>query len=136
MRNENGGDAFRAPVTLRGPKLYVFASYNRLVYVGQTIQGMRTRLRQGFKADGTSGYHGYEWRKSLKQADLYIWCMTGGPEEKALALECIESEIVFLCRKVYGQWPSCQTEIHFHESTQEHRNLAAQVFRLFNHHGP
>jgi hypothetical protein len=133
VTNQNGGNTFLAPVAQRGPKLYAFSSGGRLVYIGQTIQGMAARMRLGFQADGTGGYYGYGWRQALTEADLYIWCLDQAPEEKeVLALECIEAEIVFLCRSVYGQWPSYQTEIHFHESTQEHRDLAAQVFALFN----
>ncbi len=133
VKGQSGGNTFVAPVTQRGPKLYIFSSDSRLLYVGQTVQGMAARMRLGFQADGSSGYYGYGWRQALSQADLHIWCLDGATEdEEALALECIESEVVYLCRNLYGQWPAHQTEIHFHESTQEHRRLAESIFSLFN----
>lgn len=41
---------FVAPVTKRGPKLYVFSDAGNLIYIGQTVQGMSARMRLGFKA--------------------------------------------------------------------------------------
>ena len=38
----------------------------------------------------------------------------------------VEAEVVFLIRSA-GQWPLHQTEIHFHPSTQIHRDAAASV---------
>jgi len=52
-------------------------------------------------------------------------------EDELLALECIETEVVFLYRTKFNQWPKYQTEIHFHQTTAEHRALAAQVFGYF-----
>ena len=133
VRGQNGEYTFLAPVTHRGPKLYTFSSDSCLLYVGQTVQGMAARVRLGFQADGSSGYYGYGWRQALSKVDLHIWCLDDTTEgEEALALECIESEVVYLCRSVYGQWPAHQTEIHFHESTNEHRQLAESIFSLFN----
>ena len=49
------------------------------------------------KDDG--GYRGYSWRNNLKKATLHVWCLEGASkDEEPDALECIESEIVFLCR--------------------------------------
>lgn len=128
----DGKANFIAPVTQRNPKLYTFSSGNRLLYIGQTIQGMAARMRLGFQADGSSGYYGYGWRQALRQADLYIWCLEDATDdEETLALECIESEVVFLSRTIYGQWPEYQTEIHFHQSSQVHRELAATIFSVF-----
>ena len=53
-----------------------------------------------------------------------------------LAAECIESEIVFAYRVKFDQWPKYQTEIHFHQTSAEHRALAAQVFRFFTAPAP
>jgi hypothetical protein len=132
VTNEIGGATFLAPVTQPGPKLYTFSVDGRLIYIGQTTQDMATRMRLGFRAEGAHGYYGYGWRRALAKADLHVWCLDQIAEQKECpSLECIEAEVVLLCRNVYGQWPSYQTEIHFHESTQEHRDLARRVFALF-----
>jgi len=41
-------------------------------------------------------------------------------------METVEAEVAFLIRRA-GQWPSGQTEIHFHPSEQMHRKLAEAV---------
>lgn len=132
VRNQNGGETFLAPATERVPKLYAFSSAGRLLYIGQTVQSMAARMRLGFQADGMNGYYGFAWRDALPEADLHIWCLDQAGEEEVLALECIEAEVVFRCRSVCNQWPSYQTEIHFHKSSDEHRDLAAQIFALFS----
>ncbi len=127
---------FVAPVSTRGPKIYAFSDNRKLIYIGQTVQGMSARMRLGFKADGTGGYWGYLWRKELKKATLHVWCLEGTAEDEELyALECIESEVVYLYRKTYGQWPKYQNEIHFHESTDGHRKHASLIFQVFNNVG-
>ena len=132
VTNELGGATFLVPVRGPGPKLYTFSTAGRLVYVGKTVRSMRARMRLGFKAKGAHGYYGYDWRHALARTDLHIWCLgETAKDTEALSLECIEAEVAFLCRSVYGQWPLYQTEIHFHESTQEHRDLARRVFALF-----
>jgi len=40
----------------------------------------------------------------------------------------VEAEIVFLVRSA-GQWPIGQTEIHFHPSGNEHRELATTILK-------
>lgn len=128
-----GKRTFLAPVTTRGPKLYVFSHGRSLIYIGQTVQGMSARMRLGFKADGTGGYWGYRWRKELAEASLHIWVLDGCDEdEEFYALECIESEVVYLYRSEFNQWPKFQTEIHFHESEETHRALAREIFNRFN----
>jgi hypothetical protein len=123
---------FTSPATNRCPKIYVFASAGDLLYVGQTVQGMSARMRLGFQADGTGGYHGYRWRNVLSRVECHVWCLVDLPEDEELhALECIESEVVFGYRQKYDQWPKYQTEIHFHESSAAHRALAAHVLSHF-----
>ncbi len=123
---------FIAPVTNRGPKIYVFSENKDLLYIGQTIQGMSARIRLGFKADGTGGYWGYKWRNTISKATLHIWCVEDLTEEDELrSLECIESEVIFLYRTTFKQWPKYQTEIHFHESNEEHRKHAMTIFREY-----
>jgi len=137
VSNENGHNRFLNPVTIPGPKLYVFAAENRPVYIGQTFQPMAARMRLGFRADGSSGYYGYRWRRELPSAQLVVWCLEGVAEQESRrVLECIESEVVFAYRLRYNQWPRYQTEIHFHETSAEHRALAAQVFAYFSGDAP
>lgn len=127
-----GGTTFHAPVTQRCPKLYVFADDKKLLYIGQTVQSMSTRMRMGFKADGTSGYHGYRWRTVRKKATCHVWCLRGVTREDELhTLECIESEVVFGYRKRFDQWPPFQTEIHFHQSNSRQRELAKEILKRF-----
>lgn len=110
-------------------KLYVISIENVPIYVGITSQSMRNRLRYGFSADGSSGYHGYAWRNHHTQATLDIWCLAD-PEKTKKDLETIEAEVVFLIRQS-GQWPASQTEIHFHPSTEEHREAARSILGCY-----
>lgn len=56
-----------------------------------------------------------------------IWCHEDAPQERAdRDVETIEAEVVFLIRQA-RQWPRFQTEIHFHESNDEHRRIAAKI---------
>lgn len=132
----NGKRHFVFPVTQRRPKLYAFVHESKLIYVGQTKQSMSARMRDGFKQVKKNGYSGYGWlRSTIRKTALYVWCLDGvrGTEKQAeAALECIESEVVFLCRSYDGQWPSHQTEIHFHQTTAEHRRLATEVLQEFS----
>jgi hypothetical protein len=53
-----------------------------------------------------------------------FWCddePDGG--NSLLNIETVEAEVVFLIRAA-GQWPLWQTEIHFHPSSQVHRDTA------------
>ena len=130
--NDRGGSTFVAPATTRCPKLYVFADGERLLYIGQTVQSMSARMRLGFLADGTGGYHGYKWRHTLKAAQCHVWYLHDVPEvEEVRALECIESEVVFMYRQKFDQWPIFQTEVHFHQSESEHRGLATEILGKF-----
>ena len=95
------------------PKLYVVKADSNIVYFGQTTQNMRTRLRQGLTAEGEHGYYGYPW-KGKPEVDILVWCFPEDEDPKYV--ETIEAELVFLFRQREGQWPSFQTEIHFHDS--------------------
>jgi hypothetical protein len=113
------------------PKLYIISVEERPIYVGVTKQEMRSRLRLGWSADGSSGYYGYAWRHSLKQAMLDIYYHEDPPAENImLPIETVEAEIVYLIREA-GQWPQFQTEIHFHPSNAEHRKVAADIFSRY-----
>jgi len=108
------------------PKLYVVVAKGKLIYVGVTRQTMRQRLYAGWNASGKTGYYGYAWRHTHTEADLYVWCHRDAPMGQSLDLETVEGEVVFMIRNA-GQWPSGQTEIHFHPSGEEHRELAARI---------
>ena len=43
----------------------------------------------------------------------------------------MEAEVVFLIRQLSGQWPPFQTEIHFHPSTEDHREAARAVLEHY-----
>jgi hypothetical protein len=55
-----------------------------------------------------------------------VWCHEDAPGDASLDIETVEAEVVFLIRSA-GQWPLHQTEIHFHPSTQVHRDIAVTV---------
>jgi len=123
-----GTAKFSGQATSKLPKLYVVSVGGRPVYVGITKQSMRNRLRFGFTAVGKGGYHGYAWRNQFTEATLDVWFQEDALENGMLDIETVEAEVVFLARCA-GQWPSCQTEIHFHPSTHVHRDIAADVWR-------
>jgi len=123
-----GTAKFSGLATSKLPKLYVVSVDGRPVYVGITKQSIRSRLRFGFAAVGKGGYHGYAWRKQFTEATLDVWFQEDALENGMLDIETVEAEVVFLARCA-GQWPACQTEIHFHPSTDMHREIAADVWR-------
>ncbi|MBN1582436.1 MAG: hypothetical protein JXA89_17140 [Anaerolineae bacterium] len=69
--HSDGTRHFVDPVTHRNAKLYVIAKDKEPLYIGQTVQAMSTRLRQGFRADGASGYHGYPWKSHADMLGLH-----------------------------------------------------------------
>jgi hypothetical protein len=122
-----GTAKFSGQATSNIPKLYVVSVDELPIYVGVTKQSMRNRLRLGWKAAGVGGYYGYPWRHKFSEADLDIWYHEDAPSEgPPIDIETVEAEVVFLIR-ARGQWPESQTEIHFHVSTQEHRDIASAI---------
>jgi hypothetical protein len=75
ITDDNGLFKFGPPATSRVPKLYIVSDPRKAapIYVGITKQSMRTRLRIGWTADGSSGYHGYKWRDKFKKVALDLW---------------------------------------------------------------
>ena len=114
------------------PKLYIVSVESKPIYVGLTRQAVRSRLRYGMKANGKNGYHGYAWRHDYKSVTLSIWCHVDAPERSVVDIETVEAEVVFLIRPHLGQWPASQTEIHFHPSNAEHRQVAKKIFDHFS----
>jgi hypothetical protein len=127
----DGKPTFSGIATLKKPKLYIASVDETPIYVGVTKQPIRNRLRLGWTANGESGYHGYAWRHVLTKANLDIWCQDDAPADNStLDIETIEAEVVFLIRCA-GQWPQYQTEIHFHQSTADHRRLAETIVQHY-----
>lgn len=65
-----------------------------------------------------------------KAAILHVWCHDDATDNACLDIETVEAEVVFLIRSA-GQWPLFQTEIHFHESNEEHRRIAKEIGKTF-----
>ena len=128
-----GTPNFSGSATSKKPKLYIASVEEKPIYVGVTKQSIRNRLRLRWKANGKGGYYGYAWRNELTAATLDIWCHEDAPvEDSCLDTETVEAEVVFLIRDA-GQWPAYQTEIHFHQSTTIHREIAASIMKRYQH---
>lgn len=113
------------------PKLYVISAKGSILYVGITRQRMSARLRLGFNAAGQTGYYGYAWRHKFTEAMLSIWAHENAPSEDPVRdIETVEAEVVFLARMFSGAWPLGQTEIHFHPSTDVHREVATTIWNV------
>ena len=124
----DGRSHFIAPATTDRPKLYVVSRNSSLAYVGVSKQPLSSRLGGGMRATGEHGYHGYAWRKSDSQLRLDVWYLDGATRDNvSMELETIEAEVVHLFRLQTGQWPSDQTEIHFHPSSDFHRAAGQQI---------
>jgi len=126
VESSQGTPQFSGIATSRKPKLYVVSVDDSPIYVGITKQPLRNRLRFGWSADGRHGYHGYAWRHHHEKALMDVWSHDDAPGENTVDVETVEAEVVFLIRSA-GQWPLHQTEIHFHPSTQVHRDVAARI---------
>jgi len=121
---------FSSPASTNGiAKLYTVTQKNTLLYVGISKQRISARLRYGFKSTGKNGYHGYKWKKIREPLILNIW--TAKDKDTFIDLkeiEKIEAEVVYLCRRNSGQWPTHQNEIHFHSTNKVHRRLAQEIY--------
>jgi hypothetical protein len=126
-------DHFTGIAAQRGPKLYVVSQESSLIYIGKTSQPMSSRLRGGMNANGENGYHGYAWRDIDGLYRLDIWLLEDcSQEDEEQHLETIEAETAFLFRKQSNQWPSGQTEIHFHKSNRFHRQCSDRILSSLN----
>lgn len=124
----DGSSKFRGQAARRCPKLYVISGEEELpLYVGATVQPMRTRLRQGWQATGATGYYGYPWRSARHVLRLDVFYLLECPADSwSRELETVEAEVAFLVREA-GQWPVGQTEIHFFPSERWHRDAASAI---------
>ena len=123
-------NAFRGEASQQVPKLYMVSDGGEPLYVGKTNRRLRERLRDGLKAGGEHGYHGYAWRDRLTQATIDVWIAVGADAQNP-NIETVEAEVVFWIRQEYDQWPEHQTEIHFHASCDDHRQAARQIVKHF-----
>jgi hypothetical protein len=130
LSTASGVVSFSSPASTRGvAKLYTLSHGGKLIYVGIAQQPMSSRLNYGFKADGKGGYHGYKWKHLSHQLSLSIWTASvGGDYVPLREMETIEAEVAFLCRKLSGQWPEFQHEIHFYASQSHHREAAERIY--------
>jgi hypothetical protein len=125
-----GRPHFVAPAAGRAPKIYVVSRKGEVLYVGKTCQRIASRFYGAFAAKGETGYYGYQWRGSKEPMDLDIWILSfDGDANVDRELETIEAEVIFCIREQSGQWPLFQNEIHFHPSSNEHREIASRIFR-------
>ncbi|MFA5146811.1 MAG: hypothetical protein WC515_05540 [Candidatus Omnitrophota bacterium] len=119
-------ETFLRPVTSKSlPKIYIIKNRGEIIYIGIASQSIANRLRYGFSAKGRGGYHGYRWRDLVDKIDLLVWCFPG---QSMHYVESIEAEIVFALRRDTGKWPAFQTEIHFHNVTDEEKKLASSIY--------
>lgn len=115
----------------RHPKIYVVKSEKTFLYVGYASQSLITRLKQGFKASGENGYHGYKWKKLEKveiNAFVFPILADSTAKESRLYFEAIEADLVFQIRTRTGKWPLHQNEIHFNnEFSVESMKVAGKL---------
>ena len=127
----NGDPKFSGEASMKVPKIYIISRDYEPLYVGETRQRVRDRLRSGFSAIGDRGYYGYDWRRNIQRADVDVWLQVEGDTETKTDIETVEAEVVFLIRQEFCQWPAHQTEIHFHQSKPVHRREARKIIDHF-----
>lgn len=118
------------------PKIYVIKSENEFLYVGYASQSIKTRLGQGFRANGERGYHGYKWKK-LKEVELIVFVFPiladFSTKESRTYFEAIEAELVYQIRTQTGNWPTYQNEIHFNNGNRVViLEIAEEIFEIIN----
>jgi hypothetical protein len=116
----------------------------RQLYVGQTTQPIAKRLNN--HKNPSKGAPSLWCQFGLNELVIDIWAvkvedkdiktMEDDPsmkransdrEKQDIVLETVEGEVAFLIRQDHGQWPKYQIEIHFHQSQDEHRNIAREI---------
>jgi hypothetical protein len=128
----DGSSRFSGMAKADCPKLYIASIEKKPIYVGITKRPMRERLTYGWKASGRSGYYGYAWRHHGNDAVLDVWGQMDAVNRNERDIETVEAEVVYLIRHRTGQWPQFQTEIHFFQSTHEHRQAAERILASFD----
>jgi hypothetical protein len=105
-------ERFEYPLTSDHYKIYVLSSNKTIHYIGTTKDSIKNRIRNGLKANGKNGYHGYKWR-NLPFVNLSVWVFEELDKEQ---IENIEAELAFIVRLKTKRWPDFQNEIHFNNS--------------------
>jgi len=105
-------DRFEYPLTSDHYKIYVLSNNKTIHYIGTTKDSIKNRIRNGLKANGKNGYHGYKWR-NLSSVTLSVWDFEELSKEQ---IENIEAELAFIVRLKTKSWPDFQNEIHFNNS--------------------
>jgi len=105
-------DRFEYPLTSGHYKIYVLSNNKTIHYIGTTKDSIKNRIRNGLKANGKNGYHGYKWR-NLSSVTLSVWDFEELNKEQ---IENIEAELAFIVRLKTKSWPDFQNEIHFNNS--------------------
>lgn len=105
-------ERFEYPLTSDHYKIYVLSSNKTIHYIGTTKDSIKNRIRNGLKANGKNGYHGYKWR-NLSSVNLSVWVFEELNKEQ---IENIEAELAFIVRLKTKSWPDFQNEIHFNNS--------------------
>ncbi len=110
------------------PKIYILRKSKEILYVGITKMPLSNRFRYGLTASGKNGYYGYAWKALAKKVqsetiDLFVYVFNN--KERT---EAIEAEVVYLIRNKIGQWPTYQTEIHFHEADAGEKRIAQKIY--------
>ncbi len=72
VRSPSNTNKFSGRATTSIPKIYIIVNKGKPIYVGSTVQSIRKRLREGYKATGEHGYSGYPWKGKVKNVDLHI----------------------------------------------------------------
>lgn len=131
VASDAGAKGFRGEITRHCSKVYVISSGQNIVYVGSSRQPILRRLSGALRATGVGGYYGYAWKSSADPLRIDVWIfpeITGQKGKRCLEAETVEAELVYLVRQIQGNWPQHQTEIHFHQSTEQHRQVARTIF--------
>ena len=95
-----------------GAKIYLLMGEKldaTVYYVGETIQPMQERFRDGINVKKEKCY---SWAESETKYRLFVWNLeaVGGGRP----LKSIEAELVFCVRVAQKAWPKAQTGINFH----------------------
>lgn len=130
---------FSSPLTNnKVPKIYVIKIAGEIVYIGYTSQSITTRLKNGLRANGKTGYHGYKWKNEIDQMELLVFVfdvtLTIDKDQNRSIIntvEAIEAELVYQHREQTGNWPKFQHEIHFNNWKRERvLVIAKHIYRF------
>lgn len=116
---------FKAPLTSKIHKIYIITQKDDILYIGKTINPIRTKLKNGLNPKQKNQYR-YQW-KDETNLTLFVYCFPYLTNEKQI--ENIEAELAFFVRLHLGVWPTKQNEIHFNNLYPNGREYAEQIFK-------